>query len=262
MNTLKAGSSNWMTSTPSFSSAARLLVQQVGEGQRHLHLVAVVAVGDGVGDRHGTGQGELELSLRVCAGEPRLHRVHAAPEAHRPHHLRHHRLIAVGADAHLHLVGEVDALDPLQEAVHEMLARLLAVADDVDAGILLLLDGKQRGVALGLHRARRPRAATAPTACWARPARPASAGCRRWWSRTWRSSRAGLPVRLPAMLAAIIAERAALRKSWAICPTPRPRPTEAPMFSAAEAARFLDEAHRARARYQNLPEAHRAQELR
>src|SRR5204862_3891598 len=28
-----------------------------------------------------------------------------------------------------------------------------------------------------------------------------------------------------------------------------------PMFSAAEAARFLDEAHRTRARYQNLPEA-------
>ena len=27
------------------------------------------------------------------------------------------------------------------------------------------------------------------------------------------------------------------------------------MFSATEAARFLDEAHRARARYQNLPEA-------
>ena len=27
------------------------------------------------------------------------------------------------------------------------------------------------------------------------------------------------------------------------------------MFSAAEAARFLDEAHRARARYQNLSEA-------
>ena len=27
------------------------------------------------------------------------------------------------------------------------------------------------------------------------------------------------------------------------------------MFSAAEAARFLDEAHRTRARYQNLPEA-------
>ena len=27
------------------------------------------------------------------------------------------------------------------------------------------------------------------------------------------------------------------------------------MFSAADAARFLDEAHRTRARYQNLPEA-------
>ena len=34
------------------------------------------------------------------------------------------------------------------------------------------------------------------------------------------------------------------------------------MFSAAEAARFLDEAHRARARYQNLPEAIAPDELR
>jgi hypothetical protein len=31
-----------------------------------------------------------------------------------------------------------------------MLARLLAVADDVDTGILLALDGEERGVALGL----------------------------------------------------------------------------------------------------------------
>ena len=46
-----------------------------------------------------------------------------------------------------------------------MLARLLAVADDVDAGVLLLLEREQRGVALGLRRARRLRAATAATAC-------------------------------------------------------------------------------------------------
>ncbi|MGY4377465.1 hypothetical protein ACVWZ3_005104 [Bradyrhizobium sp. i1.3.6] len=37
----------------------------------------------------------------------------------------------------------------LQEAVHEMLAGLLALRDDVDAGILLDLDGKHRRVALG-----------------------------------------------------------------------------------------------------------------
>ena len=62
---------------------------------------------------------------------------------------RHHRLVAVGADAHLDLVGEVDAVDEFEKAVHEMLARLLAVADDVDAGVLLQLDREQRGVELG-----------------------------------------------------------------------------------------------------------------
>ena len=34
--------------------------------------------------------------------------------------------------------------------MHEMLTRLLAVGDDVDAGILLLLQDEQRRVALGL----------------------------------------------------------------------------------------------------------------
>ena len=57
---------------------------------------------------------------------------------------------------------EIDAFDPLEEAVDKVLARLLAVADDVDAGILLELDGKLRRVAFrvregltGLH-PRRP----------------------------------------------------------------------------------------------------------
>ncbi len=98
------------------------------------------------------GPGRVNFSfLFVCAPrELRLEGVHAALEPQRPHHLRHHRFVAVGADAHLDLVGEVDALDALQEAVHEVLARLLAVADDVDAGVLLLLDGEEGGVALGL----------------------------------------------------------------------------------------------------------------
>jgi len=46
-------------------------------------------------------------------------------------------------------VLEVDALDELEETVHEVLARLLAVGDDVDARRLLLLQPEQRRVALG-----------------------------------------------------------------------------------------------------------------
>src|SRR5206468_884155 len=43
---------------------------------------------------------------------------------------------------------EIDAVDPFEKAVDEMLARLLAVADDVDPGILLELQCEEGGVAL------------------------------------------------------------------------------------------------------------------
>ena len=83
------------------------------------------------------------------AGDAGLIGMDAALQPERRHHLRHHRLVAVLADAHLDLVGEIDALDLLQKAVDEMLPRLLALGDDVDAGILLQLQRQQRGVALG-----------------------------------------------------------------------------------------------------------------
>ena len=44
--------------------------------------------------------------------------------------------------------GEIDAVDEFEKAVDEVLARLLAVGDDVDAGVLLQLDGEKRRVAL------------------------------------------------------------------------------------------------------------------
>ena len=129
----------------------RLLVQQPGKGHRQLYAVAVVAVGDGVDDGHRAGQGELDLALCVCAQKARLGGVHAALERELGHHLRHHRLVAVAAYAHLHLVLEVDALDLLQKAVHEVLTALLAVADHAQSRIFLGLDPQQRGVELGLR---------------------------------------------------------------------------------------------------------------
>jgi len=78
--------------------------------------------------------------------------MHATLQAQGRHHLRDHRVVAVVADAHLHLVLEVDALDLLQEAVHEVLSRLLAVAHDVQACVFLGLDPQQGRIGLGLHK--------------------------------------------------------------------------------------------------------------
>src|SRR5258706_1917506 len=77
--------------------------------------------------------------------------VHPTLQAQRADDLGDHRVVAVVADAHLHLVLEVDAFDLLEEAVYEMLPRLLAVADDVDAGVFLLLQPEERRVALRLR---------------------------------------------------------------------------------------------------------------
>ena len=125
------------------------LVEQFGKGERHLDAVAVILVGDGVDDGHRAGQGEFQLARGVGAGDAGLVGMDAAFQPQRRHHLRHHRLVAVVADSHLDLVGEIDALDLLQEAVDEMLAGLLALGDDVDAGVFLQLHRQQRGVALG-----------------------------------------------------------------------------------------------------------------
>jgi hypothetical protein len=96
-----------------------------------------VLVGDGVDDGHRAGQRELELASGMGARELRLARMHARFEPQRAGDGGHHRLVAVGADADFDLARTVDAVDELEEAVHEMLARLLAVGDDVDAAILL-----------------------------------------------------------------------------------------------------------------------------
>ena len=99
------------------------------------------------------GPGKVNFSLRVvwARATRRLVGVDAALQRQRRHHLRHHRLVAVVADSHLDLVGEVDALDLLEKAVDEMLPRLLALGDDVDAGVLLQLYRQHGGVALGVR---------------------------------------------------------------------------------------------------------------
>ena len=67
------------------------------------------------------------------ARHARLQRVHPAFEAQRPHHLRHLGVVAVVANAHGDLVLKVNAVYLLQKTVHKMLARLLAVANHVQA---------------------------------------------------------------------------------------------------------------------------------
>ena len=111
----------------------RLLVQRRGESVREGGAVAVVLVGDRIDDRHRAGKREFQFALGVGARGARLGAMDRALAADRPCHRRHLGLVAIGADADRLLAGKIDPVEVREETVDEMDARLLAVADDVDA---------------------------------------------------------------------------------------------------------------------------------
>ena len=122
------------------SEAARFFVQQRRERHRHLDAVAVVSVRDGIDDGHRARQGEFQFPAGMGAGKPRFAGVNARAQPRRAGDGRTHRLVAIVADAHFDAALEVDAFDGFEEAVDEMLTRLLAVGDDVNARIFLQFD--------------------------------------------------------------------------------------------------------------------------
>ena len=86
------------------------------------------------------GPGSVNLSARVVWARVKRASlgVHAALARDRPGHRRHVDDVAVVADAHLGLLLPSRCRrDVLEEAVHEVDAELLAVGDDIDAGVLL-----------------------------------------------------------------------------------------------------------------------------
>jgi hypothetical protein len=106
------------------------------------------------------GPGSVNLSARAVWARANRTSAACTGPVRRSGHRRHLGPVAVGPDADRHPPREVHALDPLEEAVDEVLARLLAVGDDVDPRVLLLLEGDEHRVALGLHERRaleRPR---------------------------------------------------------------------------------------------------------
>ena len=77
------------------------------------------------------------IIIRPEAGSPDGQMRGAAGEAKGARHRGHHRLVSVRPNSDLDLAGEIDAVHGFEKAVHEMLARLLAVGDDIDSAILL-----------------------------------------------------------------------------------------------------------------------------
>ena len=118
---------------------ARLVVQDFGERPRELLAAPVMRVVQGVDHRHRAGQRELDLAVGRAAQEARGVHEHRLPARDRADDDGNVGIVAV-ADAHGLPVLEVHAVEALEKRRHEMPARLLAVGDDVDAGLLLVAE--------------------------------------------------------------------------------------------------------------------------
>ena len=95
---------------------ARLGVEDLGEGACELLAAAIVGVEQRVDHRHRAGQRELDAAVGGAAQERGILDEHGVPARDGPGHHRHLRVVAV-ADAHGPAVGEVDAVELLDEVV-------------------------------------------------------------------------------------------------------------------------------------------------
>ena len=165
--------------------SARLLVQRRGERHRQRGLVAVLRVRDRIDDGHRPGQGEFQPPLGVRPRQPSLRRMRPATQRDRSGDGRHHRLVPVGADAHLHLAVEIDA----RPGTPGTRARNAGAIARHRKRCRCRRPAAASATAAWRRAWRRPTprpvAATPATGGSVRPASPASAGCPRSWSPAW-----------------------------------------------------------------------------
>ncbi len=138
---------------PRGGQGARLRVQKAGKAHRLALLVApVVLVQCRVDDGHGSGQGDLHRAPGVGLGEGQR----GAHDGAGPRHLADdpgHVLLRDVLAAAGSLLPESLRVDPgqaIEESPDVVPATLLAVADDVQAGLLLVQQRQANGVVLGL----------------------------------------------------------------------------------------------------------------
>lgn len=100
-----------------------------------------------VDHRHRAGQGPLDGLPGLLTQEPGVFHEYRLLATHLADHGRHARIVAIANSDRLALF-EIDPVEVLDEGGDEMLARLLPVADDIDARVLLLLQRQTQGIAL------------------------------------------------------------------------------------------------------------------
>ncbi len=128
---------------------ARLLIEDAGEFPGQLFAAPVMGVVERVDHGHRPRQRPFDRLRRVGAQEFGILDEDRFAPRHRPRHAWHAGVVPV-ADAHGFALCEIDPVQVLDKGGDEVLARLFAVADDVDTGLLLVGQGQAQRVLFAL----------------------------------------------------------------------------------------------------------------
>ena len=119
----------------------RFLIEDLGEFPGQFFAAFIMAVIQRIDHRHGTRQGPFNRLAGLLAQEFGVFHKNRLGAAHGAHDGRHARIVAVTNSDGLALV-KIDSAQMLDKRGDEMLAGLLAIADDIDACLLLFLQGQ------------------------------------------------------------------------------------------------------------------------
>ncbi|KKB60882.1 hypothetical protein WM40_26580, partial [Robbsia andropogonis] len=98
---------------------------------------------------HRTGQRPLDRLVRLLTQEPGIFDEDGLLTSNIPDDRWHAGIVAI-ADSNRLAVLEIDAVQMFDKRGHKMLARLLAVTDDIDACLLLLLQRQTQSILFAL----------------------------------------------------------------------------------------------------------------
>ena len=127
----------------------RLFIENLRKDPGQLLPASIMVVVERVDHRHRSRQGVFGFALGHAAQELRVLDIDRMTASHRAHDHRHIGVVTV-ANPHCLAVLEIHAVEVLDEGRHEMTTCLLTIADDIDAGRLLVGDSKTHRVALAL----------------------------------------------------------------------------------------------------------------
>ena len=125
------------------------LIENLGKFPRQFFPAFIVGIIQRIDHGHRARQRPLDRLTGLLTQEPGILNKHRLLARHSAHHGRHARIIAI-TNSYGFALLEINAAEVLDKGRHKVLAGLLTITDDIDAGQLLFVQCQTQRILLAL----------------------------------------------------------------------------------------------------------------